>query len=311
MTVADARISTAFPSHPKTKKLIRRLGPSGAWALVCLFLWVASNRSDGDLSGMTDEDIELAVNWGGAEGALVSELANLRFLDGEAGARRIHDWAEHNPWAVGAGMRSSKARWNAAKRHYGEPGADRLVPEYAAVRVASSSAGSSAPSPSPSPSPIPIPSPIPTFSPPKGGEAPRRRSATPVVERPVGVAEQTWTDWLALRKAKKAPVTATVLAQADRESEKAGLSLEDFLAIWCARGSQGLLAEWIKPEERQAAVRATPQGKTYRERDMEHAMRRWEEMHGQPHPDRDRYEREAGLVIEAAPADQKFLEGTA
>lgn len=310
MTVADTRISTAFPSHPKTKKLLRRLGPSGAWALVCLFLWVASNRSDGDLSGMSDEDIELAVNWGGAEGALVSELANLRFLDGEAGARVIHDWAEHNPWAVGAGMRSAKARWNAAKRYHGEHEADRLVPQYAAVRVASSNAGSSAPSPMPMPTPSPMPTP--TFSPPKGGEAPRKRAAPALsVQRPEGVAEQTWTDWLALRKAKKAPVTATVLAQAERESEKAGLSLEDFLAIWCARGSQGLQAEWIKPEERQAAVRATPQGKTYRERDMEHAMRRWEEMHGQRHPDRDRYEREAGLVIEAAPADQKFLEGTA
>ena len=59
----DARISTAFPRHPKTVKLQRRLGATGCGSLVCLFLWVADNRPDGDLSGMSDEDIEIAAGW--------------------------------------------------------------------------------------------------------------------------------------------------------------------------------------------------------------------------------------------------------
>ena len=29
----DARISVGLPAHPKTKKLIRRLGEGGAWRL--------------------------------------------------------------------------------------------------------------------------------------------------------------------------------------------------------------------------------------------------------------------------------------
>lgn len=165
----DARISTGLPSHPKTKKLVRRLGPGAAWSLVCLFLWAASNRSDGDLTGMSDEDIELAADWDGEVGTLVRELVQVRFLDGDSGARSIHDWCEHNPWAAGAEQRSMKARWNAAKRHHGVAEADRLVPEYAAVRNASSTTTakaehadleqpaetSNAPSPSPSPSPTP------------------------------------------------------------------------------------------------------------------------------------------------------------
>lgn len=73
---------------------------------------------------------------------------------------------------------------------------------------------------------------------------------------PDGVTPQTWTDWLTLRRAKKAPVTPTVLANAVAESGKAGLTLERFLAIWCARGSQGLQADWLKPHER-----AGPPGK--------------------------------------------------
>lgn len=86
--------------------------------------------------------------------------------------------------------------------------------------------------------------------------APRKRSAAPPPGRPPEVAEQVWGDFLALRAKKRAPVTETVLAEARTEAAKAGLTLERFLAVWCARGSQGLQAEWLKPHELGAA-RAT------------------------------------------------------
>lgn len=67
---------------------------------------------------------------------------------------------------------------------------------------------------------------------------------------PDGVTERVWADWLQLRKTKKAPVTETVLTSAQDESAKAGMTLNDFLSVWCARGSQGLQADWLKPSER-------------------------------------------------------------
>lgn len=67
---------------------------------------------------------------------------------------------------------------------------------------------------------------------------------------PDGVTDETWRDWLALRKAKRAPVNATVIREAQGESVKAGLSFDAFLRVWCGRGSQGLSAEWLKPHER-------------------------------------------------------------
>lgn len=67
---------------------------------------------------------------------------------------------------------------------------------------------------------------------------------------PDGVTEGTWADWLTLRKAKRAPVTETVVREAGAEAQKAGMSLEAFLRVWCARGSQGLQADWLKPSER-------------------------------------------------------------
>ena len=163
----DARIAVTLPGHPKTKKLIRRLGDGAAWKLICLFLWAASNRPNGDLSGLADDDIEIAVDWSGEEGAFIGALRAVGFVDGEPGAYQIHDWSEHNAWASGADLRSAKARWNAVKRHHGEAEADRQVPEWAEKRaaysassiassIASSNAkdfSSNAPSPSPSPSP--------------------------------------------------------------------------------------------------------------------------------------------------------------
>ena len=78
---------------------------------------------------------------------------------------------------------------------------------------------------------------------------PKRETAT-VVACPPDVEEQVWKDWCQLRKAKRATVSPTVLNGAREEAIKAGISLNGFLAIWCRRGSQGLEASWLKPEEK-------------------------------------------------------------
>jgi len=78
---------------------------------------------------------------------------------------------------------------------------------------------------------------------------PKRENATSVA-CPPDVGQQIWDDWKQLRKAKKAPVTETVVSSARQEASKANMSFSDFLTVWCARGSQGLQAEWLKPEEK-------------------------------------------------------------
>lgn len=91
-----------------------------------------------------------------------------------------------------------------------------------------------------------------TLIPEQGQKTARKRAPPTTPDRPEAVAEQVWLDWLALRRAKKAPVTATVLADAVAQAAKAGMSLEAFLRVWCSRGSQGLQADWLKPHERPA-----------------------------------------------------------
>jgi len=76
--------------------------------------------------------------------------------------------------------------------------------------------------------------------------------AATVVACPPDVQEQVWKDWLTLRKMKRAAVTETVVDSAKKEAAKANMSFNDFLVVWCRRGSQGLEADWLKPHERQS-----------------------------------------------------------
>ena len=119
-----------------------------------------------------------------------------------------------------------------------------------------------------------------------GENAPRKRSTpTPAIDRPDDVDQQTWADWLTLRKAKKAPVTETVVGGARDESAKAGMTLDAFLQVWCLRGSQGLQADWIKPEERKTASRVQPM--SYAQQDKADKRAAWEAMTGRKWPDAD------------------------
>lgn len=79
---------------------------------------------------------------------------------------------------------------------------------------------------------------------------PTRKRADPL-PCPEDVTPQVWDDWLALRKKKSAPVTATVIEGAREEAKKAGMAFAAFLKVWCMRGSQGLQADWLRAEERQ------------------------------------------------------------
>ena len=65
----------------------------------------------------------------------------------------------------------------------------------------------------------------------------------------LGVEQQIATDWLAVRKAKRAPLTKTVLAELQREAQKAGLSVADAVKICASRNWQGFNASWLKPED--------------------------------------------------------------
>lgn len=76
-------------------------------------------------------------------------------------------------------------------------------------------------------------------------QKPKAKSTPAKIQKPEGVEQGVWDDWLQLRNRKGASVTSTVVSGAEKEAAKAGMSLNDFFAEWCLRGSQGLKAEWL------------------------------------------------------------------
>lgn len=71
----------------------------------------------------------------------------------------------------------------------------------------------------------------------------------------LGVSDQVATDWLALRKKKRAEVTPTVLDGFLEEAGKAGIALEQALRIACKNGWQGFEAAWINKDHGGSASR--------------------------------------------------------
>lgn len=66
------------------------------------------------------------------------------------------------------------------------------------------------------------------------------------VAKPDDVPPQVWTDFLAHRRAQKAPVSETAVAGMRREAGKAGWTLADAMAECVSRGWRGFKADWVQ-----------------------------------------------------------------
>jgi hypothetical protein len=67
-------------------------------------------------------------------------------------------------------------------------------------------------------------------------------------DTPVGVAPSIFKDYLAVRKAKKSPLTKTALEGLQREADKAKMSLQDVMQLCCERNWVGFKAEWANSQ---------------------------------------------------------------
>lgn len=75
---------------------------------------------------------------------------------------------------------------------------------------------------------------------------PKRSRSSPAVGIPSDVSNETWDDYLALRRAKRAPMTQTALDGLVREAAKAGITLQAVLETCCQRGWTGFKADWLR-----------------------------------------------------------------
>ena len=174
----------------------------------------------------------------------IGELVKAGFLYRDVNGGGSRQTASH--------MRPNLYRLNMAKTHAAHPLAPASPPDAGVTPPTDTSV--TTPLTPASPLPLTPASPEPSIEPslnhPLNTSARKRACRQPAVQCPDGVDQQVWSDWLALRKEKRASVTQTVIDGAMGEAAKAGMTFEDFLRVWCRRGTQGLEAAWLKPNER-------------------------------------------------------------
>ena len=133
----------------------------------------------------------------------------------------------------------ANARWNKQREEHGNTSA---MPRHDYNYSVASKLDSDALPPTPTPTPTPTPS-ISTDVDIKDKRAPRFDAQAHLVS--IGVDESVSADWIQSRKALKAAPTLTAIEGIAKESERAGISLSDALAMCCQRGWRGFKAEWI------------------------------------------------------------------
>ena len=175
---SDIRIKTNLPQHPKVTKLRRIAGDDSFRCLIQLWCQVAMIKPSGDISCWDEDDIEIAADWQGERGAFYAAVTKVRLIDIDGKSKTIHDWAENNPWAVDAEVRSLRASKNQVKRWciraFGTKKEKTAFEEWykkyqfnqgdnttSILAVYEQYTSGNTPSPSPSPSPLPSPSPSP------------------------------------------------------------------------------------------------------------------------------------------------------
>lgn len=95
----------------------------------------------------------------------------------------------------------------------------------------------------------------------------KQKTKSASLEKPCDVSEQVWQDLLALRKAKKSPLSVSAWNIAKKQIEevqvKTNHTLEQILLVWIERGWQGFKAEWyfnhINAQNSQGNQHASPQ----------------------------------------------------
>jgi len=154
--MTDIRLQCGFHNHPKTVKLIRKIGYEGVFCLTKLWCWTAENRPKGNLSGLDVDDIEIAAGWNGEQGKFLDAI-KCGWLDDDM---ILNSWEEQQGFIFHSDERKEKARKAAAarwgsKKNNGTNSMQQACSEHATSMPHAQKNHAPTPSPKPKPSPKP------------------------------------------------------------------------------------------------------------------------------------------------------------
>ena len=84
--------------HPKTLRLMRRLGTSRAETIGHLHMfwwWCLDYAPDGDLTSFDNEELATAAEWEGDADTFANAMIDAGFVDDDDALRYVHDWQEY------------------------------------------------------------------------------------------------------------------------------------------------------------------------------------------------------------------------
>lgn len=152
---SDIRLAVSFRGHRKRKRLRLLLGAGSTDCLIDLWIATAMTHPSGILQGMDEIDIALEAGWEGDPQQFVVALVECGFLEKDGhGVYALHDWSDHQGYAIHAERRKANARNAAAARWNARQ-------EKAMRDTCGQHAEGNPPSPLPSPVPEPSPEPVP------------------------------------------------------------------------------------------------------------------------------------------------------
>lgn len=245
-------------THPKVFRIAEILGKDELYtvgALFCFWAWADKHCVDGLVDGASSRLIDRATRVDGLSDALVA----VGWLEIDNAGAHIPRFEEHNgDTAKERSLKNQRqARWRAGKT---------LGHVDAATSTSASTKASTREEKRRDISTTDV---VDKSDLPQNGPKPQPTKAS--VPQPEGVDDELWRDFMAMRRAKKAPVTATAIKGIQFEAVKAGLTLPQALAMCCSRGWQGFKAEWVR-ETRTGAN--GPPAESFRERDERLARER-------------------------------------
>lgn len=106
----------------------------------------------------------------------------------------------------------------------------------------------------------PIPTETKVESKPKQKRAAKPKESTDELQKPEGVADTVWTDWLKHKKRKSVKATQYMVNALKREADKVPMTLEQAMVYQLEQGWTGFKAEWVnnKQNSRPAWKRPSP-----------------------------------------------------
>lgn len=93
-----SKLYAFLPEDPKTEKLsklLKRPKSQTVGYLCMLWCWVTKYRPDGDLTGLSDLEVSTCAGAAKIHRRFCEAAAKVGFLDGEAGARKVHNWQRY------------------------------------------------------------------------------------------------------------------------------------------------------------------------------------------------------------------------